>query len=394
MNRPPSPPNTAQPHVLELGRPLDFVISAAALGHSTHMPMRCLAIAVVGALFGCSDPSSTAESAAGGASGAGAPSSVPVGGAASGGQGASGAGAGAPASAGTSATAGAGTSGASGPTSGSAATGGTGGSTPTAGAQVGAGSGGSDAGTDAENCDPALSRANRELVARAIDELFVDKDITAVDRHWAEPYHQHNPIANSGVSTFRSLMSSIVSSPSFRYERLLTLADCDLAVVYGRYAQTGVIFDMFRVLDGKIMEHWDSDANQASEVGQLGALDENAATADNRALFVDFSAAVLVGGEAGRASEFLAQTYVEHHGMGASGADAFAAFLAAESVTYARVHHVIADGNYVFALSEGARGSAAYGFYDLFRIQDGELAEHWDSRRAVPSSTMSGLGIF
>lgn len=261
-------------------------------------------------------------------------------------------------------------------------------------AGAGASPGGSDGGAEAQNCDPAVTRANRALVARAIDELFVDKDITAVDRHWADPYHQHNPIARSGVSTFRNLMSSIVSSPSFSYERLLTLADCDLVVVYGRYSQTGVIFDMFRVRDDKIMEHWDSDANQASQVGQLAALDEDGATAQSRALFADFSATVLVGGETDRASEFLAQNYVEHHGTGATGPGAFAAFLEAESVSHAQVHHVIADGNYVFALSEGARGPMAYGFYDLFRVENGKFAEHWDSGRAVPSSTASGLDIF
>jgi predicted SnoaL-like aldol condensation-catalyzing enzyme len=109
---------------------------------------------------------------------------------------------------------------------------------------------------------------------------------------------------------------------------------------------------------------------------------------------LSFSEAILLGGEPERASDLLSATYVEHHGTGATGPTAFAAFLEAESVSYARVHHVIADGNYVFALSEGARGAVDYGFYDLFRVEAGRLAEHWDSRRAVPSSTMSGLGIF
>lgn len=59
-------------------------------------------------------------------------------------------------------------------------------------------------------------------------------------------------------------MGGIVSSSSFRYERLRTYAECDLVVVQGRYSATGVVFDMFRVKDDKIMEHWDSDTNQAS----------------------------------------------------------------------------------------------------------------------------------
>jgi predicted SnoaL-like aldol condensation-catalyzing enzyme len=256
---------------------------------------------------------------------------------------------------------------------------------------VNGGSGGSGG---AMACSAELSRANRVLVAKAIDELFVQKDITAADRYWSDPYYQHNPIAKSGFSTFRSLMSSIVSSASFSYQRLLTLAECELAVVYGRYSQTGVIFDMFRVRDGKIIEHWDSDTNQASETAHLGALEESAAAAANRALFSDFAAQVLLAGATAQASTFLSSTYTEHHGSPATGVNALTTFLAAENVSYSKVHQVIADGNFVFALSEGKRGSAAFGFYDLFRVEAGKLAEHWDSRRSVPSTTMSGLGIF
>lgn len=283
--------------------------------------------------------------------------------------------------------------------SGGASAGGKGGG---AGAQSGgasAGAGGSKAGTGGsggatpEACAPELSRTNRTLVAKAIDELFVQKDITAADRYWADPYLQHNPIAKSGVTTFRSLMSSIVSSGSFQYERLLTLADCELAVVYGRYSQTGVIFDMFRVKNGKIMEHWDSDTNQASGATGVDPLEEQASTAANRTLFNEFASTVLVGAMPARAADFLTTGFIEHRET-TTGPSAFTGYLSRENISYTKVHHVIVDGNYVFALSEGKRGSASYGFYDLFRIEAGKLAEHWDSRRSVPSSTQSGLPIF
>jgi predicted SnoaL-like aldol condensation-catalyzing enzyme len=275
---------------------------------------------------------------------------------------------------------------------GNSSTGGSASGGSSAGAGAGqAGAGGS--GGSAPGCAAELSRANRTLVAKAIDDLFIQKDLTAIDRYWSDPYLQHNPIAKSGVSTFRSLMSSLVSSASFQYTRLLTLSDCELVVVYGRYAQTGVIFDMFRVQAGKIMEHWDSDANQASEASGVDALDETAVTAASRQLFSEFARSVLVGGNTGPIADYLSAGFVEHRGA-AAGPTAFTQYLSTQNISYTKVHHLIADGNYVFALSEGKRGSSAYGFYDLFRVEGGKLVEHWDSRRAVPSSTMSGLGIF
>jgi predicted SnoaL-like aldol condensation-catalyzing enzyme len=239
-----------------------------------------------------------------------------------------------------------------------------------------------------------LSERNRTLVSRAIDELFVSKDITAADRYWSDPYLQHNPIAKSGVSTFRALMASLISSASFSYQRYLTLAECDLAVVYGRYSQSGVIFDMFRVQNDKIVEHWDSDSNQASPTSAVGALDATAASAAHRQLFLDLAAAVLVGADRSRVSEFLSVDYIDHRNTGTPGPTALTTMLTAEDIAYTRVHHVIADGNFVFALSEGKRGSTNYGFYDLFRAESSKFVERWDSRRTVPNSTASGLAIF
>jgi len=127
-------------------------------------------------------------------------------------------------------------------------------------------------------------------VNAALDALFVDEQLSAIDEYWADPYLQHNPIAESGVDAFANVMSSIVSSPSFSYERLRTLAECDLAVVQGRYSGTGVIFDLFRLSDGKLVEHWDSDANQASGADGPTEVGSPEATAQNRAAVLAFLA--------------------------------------------------------------------------------------------------------
>jgi predicted SnoaL-like aldol condensation-catalyzing enzyme len=274
---------------------------------------------------------------------------------------------------------------------GSAPGGGSGGGSSTGGSETGGTGTGGGIGS---GCDPALAEANRTLVGQALDELFIDKDLTAIDRYWSDPYLQHNPIGTSGVTAFRNLMSSFVTSGSFSYTRLRTLAECDLVVVQGQYSGTGVIFDMFRVDDGKIIEHWDSDSNQASNTSGPTELSNPEATAANRTTVLAFFDSVLIGGGAAQIGDYVAQTFVEHRASGASGPDALLDYLAEEDIEYSEVHHTIADGNFVFTLSEGSRGGSAYGFYDLFRLEDGKLVEHWDSRRVVPNSTASGLGIF
>jgi predicted SnoaL-like aldol condensation-catalyzing enzyme len=261
------------------------------------------------------------------------------------------------------------TAGSAGAPAGSGGMGGNAGSTAGGAASAGAGMGGA---TSA--CDNSLAASNKTQANAALQALFVDKQTSAIAKYWAEPYLQHNPIAKSGVAAFTSAMSGLVTSASFKYERLRSLAECDLVVVQGRYSGTGVIFDMFRMKDGKLMEHWDSDSNQASSADGPTEITNPEQTAANRAVVL----AYLSGG----GSDQPAAGYVDHRAASAA------------KISYAKVHHLIADGNFVFALSEGTLDGKPYGFYDLFRLADGKLAEHWDSRRAVPASTASGLGIF
>lgn len=243
------------------------------------------------------------------------------------------------------------------------------------GGGAGSGSGGAAVGGGgAVGCDVSLAASNKARANAALEALFVEKQLSAIGEYWADPYLQHNPIAKSGVAAFQSVMSGVVSSPSFSYQRLRSFAECELVVVQGRYSGTGVIFDLFRLQGGKLVEHWDSDANQASDAAGPTEPTDWDQTDNNRGIVLDY----LAHGS----SELRASDYVDHRAGSAA------------TLTYATTHHVIAEGSFVFALSEGALDGAPTALYDLFRLQSGKLVEHWDSRRAVPATTASGLGIF
>lgn len=108
----------------------------------------------------------------------------------------------------------------------------------------------------AVRADPA---ANKALVVKAMTELFAQRDTTAIARYWGEPYVQHSPQASNGAA---SLVPFVASLPdSFTYETGMALAEGDLVMLHGRYTGFGpkplVVVDIFRVRDGKLVEHWD-----------------------------------------------------------------------------------------------------------------------------------------
>lgn len=50
-------------------------------------------------------------------------------------------------------------------------------------------------------------------------------------------------------------------------------------------------------------------------------------------------------------------------------------------------HQIIADGDFVLTLAEGTFGEDEVAYYDLFRIEDGLIVEHWDIVTQIPSQS-------
>ena len=113
-------------------------------------------------------------------------------------------------------------------------------------------------------------------------------------------------------------------------------------------------------------------------------------TAANKALVRAFVDDILVGGRMDKlAGYFDGDNYLQHNPMVAdkvSGLGAALQAMAKQGVTmkYERVHKVLGDGNFVLVASEGQFGGKHVAFYDLFRVENGKVAEHWDTIEPIP----------
>jgi predicted SnoaL-like aldol condensation-catalyzing enzyme len=54
------------------------------------------------------------------------------------------------------------------------------------------------------------------------------------------------------------------------------------------------------------------------------------------------------------------------------------------AVKYDKAHKVLGEGNFVLVVSAGTFGDYPTAFYDLYRIQNEKIAEHWDTLEAIP----------
>lgn len=111
--------------------------------------------------------------------------------------------------------------------------------------------------------DHRLTQANQALVTKAFDELMVHKDLSALDRYWDPSYLQHNPQMLNGVPAAKTgLGGYFASAPQLTVTPKRIIAEGDLVAVHSHYVnypgdRGAAILDLFRVRNGKIVEHWD-----------------------------------------------------------------------------------------------------------------------------------------
>ena len=116
-----------------------------------------------------------------------------------------------------------------------------------------------------------MSKSNKEIALEVLKRAFIDRDPTVADQYFAANYKRHNPVIADGPSAIAKMIPTLTA---LTYEPGMAVADGDLVMVHGRYTGWGpkpmIAVDIFRLKDGKVVEHWDvmqeeiSAANTAS----------------------------------------------------------------------------------------------------------------------------------
>ena len=112
-----------------------------------------------------------------------------------------------------------------------------------------------------------------------------------------------------------------------------------------------------------------------------------------KALVRAFVTEVLVNGQGERLAHYIdADRYTQHNPAVGDGVPALVSALQAMAqagtpMTFTRLHAVLGEGNWVLTVSEGTMLGRHVAFYDLFRVDNGKIVEHWDTIEAIPPSS-------
>lgn len=247
----------------------------------------------------------------------------------------------------------------------------------------------------------------KDLVLTAVSSVFGDRDLTAIDRNFG-PYVQHSSMAADGIEGLRHLATSLPEG--FRYDVKRVLTDGDLVALHGVYHGFGpdplVAFDIFRVQDGRIVEHWDALQPEVTATASGRSMTDGPtepagpeSTEATRAVAEDMVDTILIGGDMSQLGRlFDGDAYAQHNPQipdGLSGLGGALAAMAEQDITmvYTRRHLTVVEGDFALLQSEGTLGGVPTVFYDLFRVENGKIAEHWDVVFPVPESLPHSNGL-
>ena len=218
----------------------------------------------------------------------------------------------------------------------------------------------------------------------------------------AEGYIQHNLAYGTGRDAFVGSVAYLASAPvKTTVNNIRAFEDGDkvfLQTVYN-FAGAGeqVAFDIFRFDEnGKIAEHWDNLAAKAepnpsgrTQIDGTKEIKDTDKTEANRELVKNFLYDVMQGKRPEKTPDYFDDdSYLQHNtgiADGLSGLGAALAALAEQNIQmiYTTTYQVLAQGNFVLAVSEGTFGGAPTSYYDLWRVENGKIAEHWDVMETI-----------
>ena len=118
---------------------------------------------------------------------------------------------------------------------------------------------------------PALASAEsvREIALAGINAVFLEPDVEKIKELFSEDYIQHNPMFPNGIDTLIGFATN--SPPEFKYELGNVIVDEEQGLVAFHFRAEGfgpapiVGVDIWRIEDGKIVQHWDVLQEEVTE---------------------------------------------------------------------------------------------------------------------------------
>ena len=212
-----------------------------------------------------------------------------------------------------------------------------------------------------------------------------------------DKYIQHNPQTHEGSEGLAALFKRLsLTSPKVNVVRAFEDGDFVFAHTEYDFASRHIGFEIFRFEQGQAVEHWDNiqprkgpNPSGHSMVGGVTEASEFKHTESNRILVQTFVNQVLIERDASALETYIKPgQFTEHNPQLSDDLTGLRSLIeqAAQHpnpIAYRTCHRLLAEGDFVLSVCEGMSNHQPTSFFDLYRIADRHIVEHWDTTETM-----------
>ncbi|MEM7338751.1 MAG: nuclear transport factor 2 family protein [Actinomycetota bacterium] len=252
----------------------------------------------------------------------------------------------------------------------------------------------------ASAASPALDNARR-LYMEGIRDGNARQ---AVETYTGDRYTQHSTGVRDGVEGFVEFFEPFIERNTDRnIEIVRSVVDGRFVFLQAAQELNGgesrwVTTDLFDT-DGnhRIIEHWDvihelGGTNPAGRTQVDGATEitDLHLTEANKAVVMRLMTEAFCEEPTASFGDFIsAETYMNHNPDAPDGLEALMEMdrmsrKSGERLFYKKVYQVVGQGNFVVSFAHQVWNDIDYAAFDIFRLEDGLIVEHWDNVETLP----------
>ena len=261
--------------------------------------------------------------------------------------------------------------------------------------------------------------ANKTLVLNLFREILEARHMDLADKYLAADFIQHNPNAANGLAALKQYFSAQNNpardiQPKVQRKMVALMAEGDIVLAVSprelidpkdkakKYTTVG--FDMYRIRNGKVIEHWDAALkNPNAPTAAYTAVTPDSRPAEdlakssdkkleaNKTLVVNMWREAIEGRQREAIEKYFAPNFIQHAATMAPGLEGIKNMVnrgqpqAVPAKTGLRPSALIAEGDLVAAVfprqypdpKDASKKYSTAGL-ELYRIANGKIVEHWD----------------
>ena len=243
------------------------------------------------------------------------------------------------------------------------------------------------------------------------EALYNQHDALKLKELLSEDFIQHNPLVPTGMDGIIKTLP-VLDQYDISYKNIRLFQDGNYVIMHNTLVNTVpfggdeiVTVDVYRFDDkGIAREHWDGvmpkmPANPSGRtlIDGYTEIEDLELTGKNKAFVTEFITKVILEGKSNLFTDYVnAEKYIQHNPHTADGLKGLAATLESGLIkfSFSKLHKVFAEGNFVITVAEGSLNDVPTAFYDIFRIENGKIVEHWDVTQTIPTEAANENTMF